>query len=139
MKTNASILVVILVAFIAPALSSAQATEPPPAAPTGTYTPAFRITDPLAPRNKVALFTLRLETNGTYVAKSAEGFPVQDGDIVRLRPEIARGTWSWDAAKREFQLEPGDFVFYIKRLLVDQQHTNRLAWGKSWLVREENK
>ena len=80
-----------------------------------------------------------METNGPYVAKTTYGVPTQDGDLVRLLPEVARGTWRWDAEKREFRLEPGDFAFYIKRLPVDEEHTNRLVWGKSWLVREEDK
>ncbi len=140
MKKTPLILSALLFAFIAPAISSAQTKESPAAPPTGTYAPAIRLTpNPLDPTNNVPLFSLRLETNGTYVAKSGERFPTQDGDILRLRPQIARGTWRWDSAKREFQLDPGDFVFYIKRLPVDQQRTNRLVWRKDWLVREDEK
>jgi hypothetical protein len=116
------------------------------AAPIGTYAPAQTpvIRDPLSslPTNSVPLFTLRLETNGTYFAQTAAHLrPMQDGDLIRLRPhsEVASGTWRWDGPKREFRLEPGQFVFYIKCLSVDKQHTNRLVWGNSWLVREENK
>lgn len=127
-----------------------QAKEPPvsdqSAAPIGTYVPAQRsvIRDPLSPfqTNDVPLFTLRLETNGTYFAQTAaELRPVQDGDLVRLRPraEVASGTWRWDGQKREFRLEPGDFKFYIKSLPVDPQRTNQLVWGSSWLVPKEDK
>ncbi len=116
------------------------------AAPLGTYVPAQRpeIQHPLSPlpTNSVAMFTLHLETNGTYFAQTAADLrPVQDGDLVRFQPhsEVARGTWRWDGQKRAFRLEPGDFKFYIECLPVDKQHTNRLVWGSSWLVREEDK
>lgn len=118
------------------------------AAPIGTYAPAATpaIQDPLSrfPTNNVPLFmfTLRLETNGTYFAQTATNVEVvQDGDLVRLLPrsEVARGRWRWDGQKREFWLEPGHFKFYIEHLPVDPQHTNRLVWGSSWLVREESK
>jgi hypothetical protein len=81
---------------------------------------------------------LHLATNGTYVAKTTFGVPTQDGDLNRLLPEVVRGKWSWNAEKREFQLEPGDFMFYIRCLPVDPQYTNRLIWGGSWLLREDN-
>ena len=127
-----------------PAMAQAQPKGPQSGAPTGTYAPSVQ-----APkdswswqtpfRTPTPPFTLLLETNGTYVARTTYGVPTQDGDLVRLLPEVARGKWRWDSEKREFRLEPGDFKFYIKRLPVDTQHTNRLVWGKSWLVREENK
>jgi len=115
-------------------------------APTGTYAPVSkpRTPDPfsLLPSNNIPVFTLRLETNGTYFAQTAiEQRTELDGDLVRLRPhsEIAIGTWRWDKQKREFQLEPGEFTFYIKSLPVDKQHPDRLVWGSSWLVRNERK
>ncbi len=114
------------------------------AAPIGTYVPAQNAVErnPLSPlpTNSAPLFSLRLETNGAYFAQTApEVRATQDGDLVRLLPrsEIARGTWRWDAQKREFQLQPGDLKFYIKSLPVDPQYTNRLVWGSSWLVRKQ--
>src|SRR5690242_16847224 len=76
-------------------------------APTGTYAAFQPVSDPFAPTNRIPVFTLHLETNGTYVAETADSWPVQDGDQVVFRPQIARGTWQWDAQKREFHLEPG--------------------------------
>ena len=124
------------------AMAQEQQKSPQSGAPTGTYAPYV-----VAPNDSWSFqtpvltppFTLQLATNGTYVAKTTYGVATQDGDLVRLLPEVARGTWRWDAEKREFRLQPGDFVFYIKCLPVDRQHTNRLVWGKGWLVREENK
>jgi hypothetical protein len=113
----------------------------PSSAPTGTYVhhPDAR-KDPWPVLSQFSvpkpLFTLRLETNGTYIAKTTYGVPTQDGDLLRLLPEVARGTWRWDAEKREFLLEPANFTFYLERLPLDPQHTNRLVWGRSWLVRE---
>jgi len=136
-----------LLACLGPRFALAQEQQKPqqPVAPTGTYAPYVK-----APKNSgawqtpaqtpagTAPFTLRLETNGTYVAKTTFGIPTQDGDLLRLLPEVARGRWRWDAEKREFRLEPGNFMFYIRCLPVDKQHTNRLVWGKNWLVRDEN-
>ncbi len=100
-------------------------------APTGTYVAYMDPQKGLYP-----VFTLQLRTNGTYFAETGHRVPAQDGDLVRLLPETARGTWRWDAEKREFRLEPGKFKFYIERLPADKQNTNRLVWGSSWLVRE---
>ncbi len=118
------------------ALAQEQQKAPvaPSSAPTGTYV-AY-----MDPQKKLyPVFTLQLRTNGTYFAESAHPVPTQDGDQVRLLPETARGTWHWDARGREFQLDPGKFKFYLERLPVDKQYTNRLVWGSSWLVREETK
>ena len=126
------------------ALAQEQPKVPQSVAPTGTYAPSVEVPKFLWSLEASNLagtppFTLRLETNGTYVAKTTFGVPTQDGDLARLLPVVARGKWRWDAEKREFQLEPGEFMFYIKRLPLDEQHTNRLVWGNSWLVRKENK
>lgn len=113
------------------------------APPKGTYA-YFTVQpySPFVPTNRVPLFTLCLETNGTYLAKyTQERVPTQDGDLVRLLPRTntAQGTWRWDAQTREFQLEPGDFIFYIKRLPVDKADPNRLVWGRGFLERQESK
>jgi len=124
------------------ALAQAPQKSPQSGAPTGTYAPyvdARKDVSSWQTPVQTPPFTLRLETNGTYVAKTTQGVPTMDGDLVRVLPEVARGTWRWDVEKREFRLEPGDFKFYIKRLPVDTQHTNRLVWGQSWLVREADK
>lgn len=115
------------------------------AAPTGTYAAyTMPLADPFAldpfPRtNRVLLFTLRLETNGTYFSESTERRPVQDGDLVKLMPDVARGNWRWQAEKREFELEPGTFTLYIKRLPVDKANPNRLVWGRHFLERQDSK
>jgi len=134
------VLLLFLLAWLWPrfALAQGQQKSPQSAAPTGTYAPYLEAWWGLTPV-WISPFTLHLETNGTYVAKTTYGIPTQDGDLVRLLPETARGTWRWDSEKREFSLEPADFVYYIKCLPVDKQYTNRLVWGKSWLVRLESK
>jgi hypothetical protein len=141
------ILFVLLLASIAPPSGSAQQKEVPvggqSAAPTGTYVPEARGStswDPFSsrPTNSVPLFTLRLETNGTYVAEVLHPPRNLFNDYGR-RPEVARGTWRWDAQKREFELAPGDFTFYIRRLPQDKRNPNRLLWGHSFLERQENK
>ena len=145
MKSVVSLL--FLIACLGPrfALAQEQGKRPQSGAPTGTYAPQAHVTTnawswqtPAQTPDLTPPFTLQLETNGTYVAKTTYGVPTQDGDLVRLLPEVARGTWHWDAERREFWLEPGHFMYYIKCLPVDKQHTNRLVWGSSWLVREEN-
>ncbi len=107
------------------------------AAPTGTYEYYMgHVTS-----NSVPVFTLHLYTNGTYLGRQIErAVPTQDGDLFRLLPRTntARGTWHWDAEKREFRFEPGDFIFYIKTLPADKHNTNRLVWGRGFLVRKEN-
>jgi hypothetical protein len=140
------ILFVLLLCVIAPPSGSAQQKEAPArdqsAAPTGTYAPHQKpiIWDPFSSplTNSVPLFTLRLETNGTYIAEAPNPPPrfFSEG----CRPEIASGTWRWDAQKREFELAPGDdFTFYIKRLPLDPHNPNHLVWGSSFLERRENK
>ena len=108
-------------------------------APTGTYAAFNEWTSIIGTTNRSLMFTLRLETNGTYIAQTADLSPVQDGDLVRLRPEMSRGKWCWDAQKREFRLEPGDFIFDIKRLKVDEFNSDRILWGHSFLERQEDK
>ena len=138
---HTSLLFSFLLAWLVTQFGLAQEQQKAPAtpsgAPTGTY--AAYVDPHKRVLRQTPIFTLRLETNGTYFAQSGHRVPTQDGDVVRLLPEIARGTWRWDADNWEFRLQPGDFVFYIKCLPVDKQHTNRLVWGQSWLVREENK
>ncbi len=142
-----SIFCVIALASIAPRSGSAQQKEIPlvdqSTAPVGSYAPSRKPIswDPFSslPTNNVPAFTLRLETNGTYFAQTTELWPVQEGDTITLRPQIARGKWQWDAQKREFHLEPGDFIFYIKRLRVDAFNPNRMLWGSSFLERQEDK
>jgi len=107
--------------------------------PTGTYAAFQQVSDPFSPTNRIHVFTLRLETNGTYFAETADFWPVQDGDLVRLRPKIAQGRWEWNAQKRVFDLEPADFIFYLKRLRVDAFNPNRILWGSSFLERQEDK
>ena len=140
----ARVLCALLLVCLAPLSVSAQPREATIAAPTGTYACDFRIWygPHFVVTNSVPLFTLHLDTNGTYLAEYTEQrVPTQDGDLVRLLPKTttARGVWCWDAQKREFRLEGGCFQYYIKCLPLDTQHTNRLVWGSSWLVREENK
>jgi hypothetical protein len=114
-------------------------------APIGTYAcfqQAASTSFPSAATNRVLLFTLRLETNGTYVAETpAHLEPTQDGELVRLRPqsEAATGTWQWEAQKQEFRLQPGTFKYYIERLPLDPHNTNRLLWGSGFLQRQENR
>jgi hypothetical protein len=130
----------LLFALIAPAISSAQTNVA--AAPTGTYAPMSQITPgvfPFEPANTVPVVSLRLETNGTYLAEAALPQLAQDGDLMRLRPDIAQGTWHWDAEKREFLLEPGFFTFYIKRLPLSKRDPTCLAWGASLLKRFDSK
>jgi hypothetical protein len=107
---------------------------PQPAPPTGTYTEGHST-------NRHPAFILRLETNGTYVAESSIPRHSQgiDGGGNFSYPDIAKGTWHWDAQKREFLLEPGNFIFYIKRLPQDAVKTNRLVWGSGFLERQERK
>jgi hypothetical protein len=118
---------------------------------TGTYAPyvdpkvleqrAARLWWDLYLPNPPPLFTVTLETNGTYVAE-APNSPPNTSDMLAGasgRPHVQRGTWHWDAEKQEFRLTPGQFDFYIERLPLDKEHTNRLVWGASWLVREESK
>jgi len=143
MKSILPLLFVLACLGVLSALAQEQPKTPQSAAPTGTYAPCIeapKVLWSLPTQTLVGTppFTLRLETNGTYIAKTTFGLPTQDGDLLRLLPQVARGKWRWDAEKREFQLEPGEFMFYIKRLPVDQQLTNGLVWGKSWLVRKEN-
>jgi len=113
-------------------------------APTGTFVPVrshpdYSLFALIAATNEVPLFTLRLETNGTYVAEALEPPPRAFEDLIGRHPDVKRGTWRWDAQRLEFQLEPGDFVFYIKRLPVDKLNPNRLVWGGSFLERQTNK
>ena len=140
---------VILLTHMAPRIGLTQQQQLPVrgylAAPTGVYaaysTPRanpFSL-DAFAPTNRVLLFTLRLATNGTYLIESTERRSVQDGDLVRLMPEVARGHWRWDVDKREFELEPGMFRFHIGRLPVDKANPNRLVWGEHFLERQDNK
>lgn len=126
-----------LLAFIALLDTSAQETNSwsrvPSPAPTGTYVAYF----PPQPAslfglhltNRSPMFNLQLKTNGTYVAETCFRNPKLDGDLTRMLPEVARGTWRWDAQAREFQLHPGTFMFGIRRLLVDPADTSRLIWG----------
>lgn len=112
-------------------------------APTGTYAPPppmRRNLFGLLQTNGVPAFTLRLETNGTYVAEASKPRYSQgiDGTGLFSYPDIARGTWRWDAQTREFLLEPGQFTFYIKRLPVDKGNPDRLVWGTGFLERHEN-
>ena len=113
-------------------------------APTGTFVPVrshpdYSVFALIASTNEVPLFTLRLETNGTYVAEALDPPPRAFEDLIGRHPDVKRGTWRWDAQRLEFQLEPGDFVFYIKRLPVDKLNPNRLVWGGSFLERQTNK
>ncbi|HWX20913.1 MAG TPA: hypothetical protein VN578_13520 [Candidatus Binatia bacterium] len=130
-------------AFLASSSTLAQEKKALPIAqseaPVGSYAHFRQVDSPFAPTNRVCLFTLRLETNGTYSAECGEKQVIQDGDIFRLRPVVARGTWQWEAQNQEFQLEPGDFTFYIKRLPVDKHNPNHLVWGSSFLERQESK
>ncbi len=112
-------------------------------APTGTYAPPppmRRNLFGLLETNGVPAFTLRLETNGTYVAEASKPrySPSIDGTRLFSYPDIARGTWRWDAQTREFSLEPGKFTFYIKRLPVDKGNPDHLVWGSSFLERQED-
>ena len=128
------------------------------AAPTGTYGCDLRIwVGPLLPRqpgapplfpgnetNKVPLFTLRLETNGTYVATSAVPHLSAgiDGYGVYSFLDEGRGTWLWDSQKREFLLTPvpgTGFTWYLARLPLDKRDSNRLVCGSSFLERQERK
>jgi hypothetical protein len=115
----------------APHFGLAQAQQQTPATPSSARAPTGTYVAYVDPQKKVSwqipLFTLRLETNGTYSAQSTD-----------TATKTSRGTWRWDVKQGQFRLEPGDFVYYIKCLPVDKQHTNRLVWGKSWLVREDN-
>jgi hypothetical protein len=113
-------------------------------APIGTYVPAVSRPDysPFAlitSTNEVPLFTLRLETNGTYIAEALRPPPRAFEDLVGRQPDVKRGTWRWDAQRSEFELERGDFIFYIKRLPVDKRDPNRLVWGASFLERQRTK
>jgi hypothetical protein len=113
-------------------------------APTGTYVavpsrPDYSPFALTAPTNEIPLFTLRLETNGTYVAEALRPPPRAFEDLIGRRPDVQRGIWRWDAQRLEFQLEPGDFVFYIKRLPVDKRDPNRLVWGSHFLERQRSK
>ena len=135
------ILSALLLSCIVPQNSSAQEKHAQATAqtgaPTGTYTCPDEIRSgafPFATTNSVPVFTLRLETNGTYVANSAIYT-----DSYGRHPDVARGTWRWDAQNREFLLEPGSFTFYIKRLQLDKSNPNRLIWGASFLQRQESK
>jgi hypothetical protein len=113
-------------------------------APTGTYAPVTSRPDYssfalINSTNEVPLFTLRLETNGTYIAEALRPPPRAFEDLVGSHPDVRRGTWRWDAQRLEFQLEPGDFVFYLKRLPLDKRDPNRLVWGSSFLERQRSK
>src|SRR4051794_4237993 len=122
--TPLSVLAALCLACFTPLNCSAQGKKASPdvqlAPPTGTYVCFQRAAFPSA-TNRVPFFTLRLETNGTYRAESAWTQPTQDGDLVVLRPEVARGTWRWNPQNREFLLDPGNFKIYIKRLPLDKQ------------------
>jgi hypothetical protein len=113
-------------------------------APTGTYAPprpVWRNLIGLWETNGVPVFTLRLETNGTYVAQASEPrySPSIDGTRLFSYPDIVRGTWRWDAQAREFLLEPGKFTFFIKRLPLDKSNPDHLVWGSSFLERQEDR
>jgi hypothetical protein len=113
-------------------------------APTGTYappSPVRRNLIGLLETNGVAAFTLRFETNGTYVAEASEPRHSHgiDGTGLFSYPDVARGTWRWNAQTREFLLEPGEFTFYLKRLPVDKGNPNHLVWGSSFLERQEDR
>jgi hypothetical protein len=85
------------------------------------------------------MLTLRLETNGTYLAES--GLPDQtayiDGTYPYHMPDVSKGTWRWDAQNREFLLDPGGFTYgRIQCLPVDKGNPNRLVWGHRFLERQ---
>jgi hypothetical protein len=135
-----------LLACVAPPGGSAQQSQAPvggqSAAPTGTYTSPLRFlrtTPPISRSNSVPMLTLRLETNGTYLAKS--GLPDQttyiDGTYPYHMPDISKGTWRWDARNQEFLLDPGGFTYgSIQCLPVDKGNPNRLVWGHRFLERQ---
>lgn len=147
--TSLSIVLGILLACVASpwgATAQQKATPAPnqSSAPTGTYAPprpVLRNLIGLLETNGVPAFTLRLETNGTYVAEASKPRYSQSingtGPLFSY-PDIARGTWRWDAQTREFLLEPGKFTFYIKRLPVDKGNPGHLVWGSSFLERQED-
>ena len=113
-------------------------------APTGTYSPPprfWRNMIGLWETNSVADFTLRFETNGTYVAQASQPrySPSIDGMRLFSYPDIVRGTWRWNAQAREFFLEPGKFTFFIKRLPLDKTNPDHLVWGSSFLERREDR
>jgi hypothetical protein len=142
---KSAVLLLFLLACLGPRLAMAQEQQKglQSGAPTGTYAPYVEVPKdswswPTQTPARMPPFTLELKTNGTYVAKSTYGVPTQDGDLVRLLPEVARGRWRWDAEKREFQLEPGDFTFYIKRFRVNKANPNRLVWGRAFLERRDS-
>ena len=143
-----SIVLGILLACVAlPRGATAQQKTTAPyqfSAPTGTYAPprpVRRNLFGLMETNGVPGFTLRLETNGTYVAESSTPRYSQgiDGTSLFGYPDIARGTWRWDAQTREFILEPGKFTFYIKRLPMDKGNPDHLVWGSGFLERRQDK
>lgn len=126
-------------------VTAQQKTTPPyqSPAPTGTYAPPRPVRKNLfglMETNGVPAFTLRLETNGTYVAQASKPHYSQgiNGTGLFSYPDVARGTWRWDARAREFLLEPGKFTFDIKRLPVDKRNPNHLVWGSSFLERQED-
>lgn len=82
------------------------------------------------------MFTLQLNTNGTFVAETSSRYAQLDGDLMRMLPDVERGTWQWDAQRREFHLKPGKFRFPISRLSVDPMDTRRLTGGTGFLERE---
>jgi hypothetical protein len=90
------------------------------------FAPTNSLLELMLPTNNVPLFTLHLETNGTYEAR------------MKLNTDARRGTWHWDAQNGEFFLTPGSFTFYIRRLPVDKLNTNRLVSGFGYLVRQES-
>jgi len=68
----------------------------------------------LRPTNGYPIFTLRLETNGTYYAEAAAPRCSQGIDAAGLLVSgVARGTWKWDAQNREFcsSLAAGRFSY----------------------------
>ena len=146
------LLLFVVVSFVSidPPCGSAQqkeaATDDRSIPPTGTYAPPIRTSlresspfAPPVPTNQVPLFTLRLETNGTYVAEALNPPPGPFVALTGRGPAVRRGTWRWDPQKGEFQLSSGEFVFYIKRLRVDKRDPDRLVWGSSFLERQESK
>jgi hypothetical protein len=122
------------------ALAQGQQKPPQFGPPTGTYAEEAPKGSPSPALGQwKPPFILRLETNGTYVAEAAMPRYVQgiDGDRLFSYPDIVKGTWKWDAEKREFLLEPRDFTFFIKRLPIDPTNTNRLVWGSGFLERQK--
>jgi hypothetical protein len=101
--------------------------------------PGYSLFALITSTNEAPLFTLRLETNGTYMAEALRPAPRAFEDLAGRHPDVNRGTWRWDAQRSEFQLEPGDFVFYIRHLPVDKRDPNRLVWGASFLERQRTK